>query len=360
VEYMRLHYFWKKNVNKFKSSIHGLQSESKSVFLNQFLSLTEKKASPLEILYFYKSSLKNLGKTMPEMKGKEALIFLILCSLIQIAPDDFLLKLYGNIKTEEILSLENIHLNKLLWSYCTMNFTNDKLQKDINSRLSLEMKKDGNGIFESNNLFKYMNSLSFYCALKYDETSFCHNILLGSLEKFFKNNQISDKKACRSIWNFLTAISIKNPENLEKVNFLKKKVPIHTKGVFISELQLSVKKILSGYCEINKLKFEEEKKILCYYADFFVEPNVIIEVNGPFHYINNKTLRKFGFEEVKYQNFRTDNYSIIEINYLNWKRLLGYEQEIFVINYIYFFLFNQCVLRFEINSKTAKERLEKI
>ena len=284
-----------------------------------FINSVQQKGASLDIFCTYLKNLENLEKSKEQLKISDILAYLLCGYYLDVAPDNFILYLYQNLGREDILFFENQKLNKFLFYSCHLNFFQNEIEKSIIQRLKAELKKPGGGIFDCKNKFKYIKGLSFYCALRFEETTFCHNDLFSSIEHFFRNNQMPNKLSCLLVWNLLVAGSKKSPENSQKVEFLKAKVPsLSTNILRISGTQISVKMVLEKICEENKLKFQEEKKVLCYHVDFFVEPNIVIEVNGPFHYVNLQTFRKFGLEEVKYQNLRFHNYRVIEINHMKW------------------------------------------
>lgn len=309
------------NFAKFKADFLNLQIEKEKISppLMNFINSVQQKEASLDTFCTYLENLENLEKSREKLKISDILAYLLCSYYLDVAPDNFILYLYQNIGSEEIIFFENQKLNKFLFYYCHLNLFQNEIEKSIIQRLKAELKKSGGGIFDHKNQFKYIKSLSFYCALRFEETTFCHNDLFSSIEHFFRSNQMPNKLSCLLIWNLLFAGSKKSPENSQKVEFLKGKVPsLSTNILRISGIQSSVKMVLEKICEENKLKFEEEKKVLCYYVDLFVEPNIVIEVNGPFHYVNLQTFRKFGLEEVKYQNLRYHNFRVIEINYLKW------------------------------------------
>lgn len=323
------------NFAKFQADFLNLQiaRENISPPLMNFIDSIKQNGANQEIFYSYLKNLEELEKSKKQLNISDILSYLMCSCYLNVVPDNFIHYLYQNLGGEDILFFENKKLNKFLLYYSHLNLFQSEIEKSLIQRLKTELTKPGRGIFDNKNQFKYIQSLSYYCALRFGETTFCHNDLFSSIEHFFRRNQTPNKRSSIIVWNLLLAGSKKSPENSEKVEFLKGKVPSASpKTLTISRIQSSVKKVLEKICEDNNLKFEEEKQVLCYYVDFFVEPNIVIEVNGPFHYVNLVTFRKFGLEEVRYQNLRAHDYRVIEINYAKWSEYDGERKKSFLID----------------------------
>ena len=324
---MRLTDFFKKDLDNFLITIKDLWpflTKERASFLNDFFGLKKKKTPILETLLFYKKNIRNIENSLPEMKMQELLMFLSLSSRMKLISSEFIQKLYENIKTDEILSLEKTNLNRLIWCYSNLNYLHENLQKSITNRIKKETLPnniDNMGVFNAKNINRYLKSLSLYCSLNYEETSFCHKILLDSLMKHLEKSQVIEKKLLQYIWSFLITLSMRKSIHKDLVEGLIEKLPFHKPTIFQSNLQMNFKILLNEFCKENQIKFEEEKRILCYFVDFFIKPDRIIEINGPSHYVNCESFRTFGFDEVRRRNLKLLDYQVYDINYFKWKKL---------------------------------------
>ena len=323
-EYLRIANFFKKDLENFRiASQDLLKSERKNTFIDEFLSLKNKNTPIIESLLTYKKNFQNVENFLKNMKIQELLLYLSLSNRIKIFSDDFITKIYDLLKKDEILSLEKNNFNKLLWCYSNYNMFHLNLQNSLNTRLHNETdnKTNTNNLFEADNLNRYIKSLALYFSLKFEETTCFHEILLNSLILHLEKFKFIDKKLLQSIWNFLITLSLRNNEFKNKIDNILAKLPFHKPFVNKSQLQLNFKTTLLEFCKDNILEFQEEKKILCYFVDFFIEPNIILEINGPSHYIDCNSFRKFGYDEVRIKNLLFLKNEVYEINYLKWKKM---------------------------------------
>lgn len=323
LEYVRFASFLKKDLENFLIAIKSLLRDNSKAnsFLNELLILKRKNTPNVEALLFYKKNLKRIEVSLEKMNIKESLIYLYLLYQSKIVPDEFLQKLYENIDSNEIMSLEATNLNKLIWAYSNLNYLQRNIQDAIRNKLKFEWENCKSNLFGSNNINKYIKSLALFCSLNYEETIFCHETLLDSYLENLEIMKSIDKSALKFIWTFITTLNIRKSSYIQKSENLSSKIPFHKLFLVESNLQRKFKLILQELCKDHKLKFEEEKKVFCYFVDFFVEPNIIFEINGPFHYVNCNSFRKFGYDEIRYRNLLSLEYKFHEINYSEWLKM---------------------------------------
>ena len=104
------------------------------------------------------------------------------------------------------------------------------------------------------------------------------------LDKNFSENTSNKVRLFKSLY-YLKLEGIAMPKNLEK--FLKEFQPFllmnNEKSTTSSTLELKFEKILKDL----DIPYEKEKKLPFCTVDFFVKPHIVLEVNGPSHYVFN-------------------------------------------------------------------------
>jgi hypothetical protein len=104
------------------------------------------------------------------------------------------------------------------------------------------------------------------------------------LDKNFSENTSNKVRLYKSLY-YLKSEGIKIPKNLEK--FIKEFQPFimmnNEKSTTSSSLENKFEKILK---DLN-IEFEREKKLPFCSVDFFIKPDIVIEVNGPSHFVFN-------------------------------------------------------------------------
>lgn len=102
----------------------------------------------------------------------------------------------------------------------------------------------------------------------------------------------------------------------------------------LSSLQNDIKIILN----ISKINYEIEKIIEnIYMIDFFIKPNIIIEVNGPVHYsFLNDDSHFNGKNVIKHSILTKSGYKLVNISYIEWYMNKGVRSKIdFILNKLY-------------------------
>ncbi|CAD8105390.1 unnamed protein product [Paramecium sonneborni] len=99
------------------------------------------------------------------------------------------------------------------------------------------------------------------------------------------------------------------------LNFLN--IPLDFKDTKLTNLELSV----SFGLESLKIKFEKQKRIIIYDVDFVLPNNVILNCNGPMHFITNLQQQIIGYSQNHQTTIRhliQGQYQIIGIDFNDW------------------------------------------
>lgn len=100
----------------------------------------------------------------------------------------------------------------------------------------------------------------------------------------------------------------------ELTEFSKKKMGKREKNRSNSHFQKNVRKVLLEL----KIDFEEEKIIGPFNIDFFILPNICLEINGKSHYINGNNHTKN--TERKYRLLKAMDYEVKVVYHLEWNK----------------------------------------
>lgn len=170
-------------------------------------------------------------------------------------------------------------------------------------------------------IFEILNLLNCFLLYHYENMNLIRK-LLDIIEK--KILEISKEKELYN--NYLTLIQIihlnilyEYPECTlgEYKNFLEFSKNIIEKNSLrrnFSNFQNNIKKILLAL----NIEFEEEKLIGPFLVDFFIAPNICLEINGKSHYVNNKKLT--ASTDRKYRLLKKMNFDVKIVPSEGWHK----------------------------------------
>ncbi|CAD8180581.1 unnamed protein product [Paramecium octaurelia] len=104
----------------------------------------------------------------------------------------------------------------------------------------------------------------------------------------------------------------------QNVNFLK--IPIEENREKLTSLELKVLNVLKTL----NIKFNSQERILIYNVDFLLPNNIIINCNGPLHFIMNLQQQLIGYSpnhQTVLRHLKSGNYHIVDIEYEEWNKL---------------------------------------
>lgn len=320
-EYERFDVFSKKKFESCRAFYRDLREfQPKNCdFFEELLTNNSKNQPILNNFLFFKENIAKIRQFLPQICNEELIFLLFLCENLGILPDDFLKEAFENLKFANFSSLNAKSLKKLIEIYSKVNFSHEKLQHALFLRLEREISQEN--LFSLNKIHEFFQGLSLLCAWKFEETRFFHEFFLQKLEKYLQNSQFIQRNTLKFLWNLLETMLLMDSSCRKTVLSLKNQLPFHKKFLFQSKFQHSFKEILAEICKENCRIFEEERRILCYFVDFFVEPDKIIEINGVSHYVDYTSRRKWTFDEVRLTNLKRLNHEVFEFSLLDFEKI---------------------------------------
>lgn len=319
-EYERYEVFSKKKFESCRAFYRDLREfrPKHGEFFEELLT-NSRKLSAFDSFLYFKENINEIQGSLQQISNEELIFLLFLSESLGILPEDFVQGIYESLKIAEFDDLKNNHLKKLIESYGKINYSQENVQNAILSRIKREIPKEN--VFSLNKIHEFLQGLSLLCAWKYEETRFFHEFFLEKLEKYLEKSQFVQRKSLKFLWNMLETLILLDSPSKSSIISLKNRLPFHKKFLFQSRTQHFFNEILKEICKENSRDFSEEKRILCYFVDFFIEPDKIIEINGPFHYVNFSSKRKWGFDEVRISNLKRLNLQVFEFSLLDLAKI---------------------------------------
>ena len=159
-------------------------------------------------------------------------------------------------------------------------------------------------------------------------------------DKNYSENSLNKVRLFKSLY-YLRLEGIKIPNNLNKFmdefkNFHQMNMETSTTA---STLELKFEKILTSL----NIPFVREKKLPFCSVDFFVSPDIVLEVNGPSHYVFNSEypiakdlmkkrvlgLEHYDYNAIHYESIQADQKNLTEKLEVRFKHILeGFEEKV--------------------------------
>lgn len=217
-------------------------------------------------------------------------------------------------------------VSNIIWSLATLEYSvRDDVEKCIKKAIEIfNVKHKQFNIQEINNFIWSLVSFNYY-----DENVI--NILIKEFKtRDFPKEEINLFIWCIAIFDRNVDFVIENYYNLDKNGtdfveiylYLKyyKMVDVPYEKLYINQTKPIISKLQEDiYKYFDDKKYVMEYKLYCFSIDI-ADPNekIAIEVNGPYHYINNELKLK---DQLRYKIIRSLGWKVYIIDYKVWKDL---------------------------------------
>ena len=283
---------------------------------DKFLRLTDRKikdSSNTHLLQFIEGTIENKRNHFENYE-----ITSIISSLVSngIFPKRLFCKLQTNLEgcIEDLIIVK---FSKLLYSLCYANYL-DENQKLLNEIIdfieySFRMKTTNyKCLLNKHYCHKFHGNLCFFFCLHYEETKHLHTKLLNNLLKNLGIDYSNfNKKNFKYIYHFLLRMQIKSKEKNVILEDLVEKFPFYTKIINMSTIHKKIFNLIKENIHWDST-IHYEYNFKNFIVDIFIEPNIIIEINGPSHFTEGHFVN--GFFKVRNENLRLLKYKVIEIS----------------------------------------------
>ena len=183
--------------------------------------------------------------------------------------------------------------------------------------------KDNLAFFDKLPLNLLLN-LSLFFALRYENTKHLHDKYYKMIELHMKRdlnyfyNSIKKKAThLKFLHNLIQSTKLyDNDYYKNELLFITEKLPFNASKPVTTLTQNQIKYVLDKLYPDRTIVVEA--LIGIYMVDLFIKPNIVIEVNGWGHYIDNKN-RRNGLYEIKIRNLKKMGNHVIEISNYDWK-----------------------------------------
>ena len=167
-------------------------------------------------------------------------------------------------------------------------------------------------------------NLSLFFALRYENSKHLHDKYYKIIElhmkrdmNYFYNSIQKKKNHLKFLHNLIHSTKLyDNDYYMSELLFITEKLPFNASKPVTTPTQNQIKYALDKLYPDRTIVVEAFIGI--YMVDLFIKPNIVIEVNGWGHYIDNKN-RRNGLYEIKIRNLKKMGYHVIEISNYDWK-----------------------------------------